>query len=35
VTRFYLAGGSYAYTPDGSWDFVSYGDHYVAGSDGS
>lgn len=30
VTRFYIAGGSYADTPHGSWDFGSQGNHYVS-----
>jgi len=30
VRRVYLAGGSYANTPHGSWDFGSYGNHYTA-----
>ena len=34
VTRFYLAGGSYADTPHGSWSFGTHGNHYVAGTDG-
>jgi hypothetical protein len=33
VTRFYLAGGSYAITPHGSWDFGSQGNYYTAGID--
>jgi len=32
VTRFYLAGGSYADTPHGSWNFVSHGCHYATGT---
>ena len=34
VTRLYLAGGSYAVTPYGSWDFGSQGNHYIADNDG-
>jgi len=34
VTRFYLAGGSYAYTPDGFWDFGSHGNHYITDNGG-
>jgi len=34
VTRFYLAGGSYAETPHGSWNFGSFGNHYVADNNG-
>ncbi|MBN2594963.1 MAG: hypothetical protein JXA81_15765 [Sedimentisphaerales bacterium] len=34
VTRFYLAGGSYAETPQGSWNFGSFGNHYVADNNG-
>ena len=34
VTRVYLAGGSYADTAHGSWDFGTHGNHYVAGTDG-
>lgn len=34
VTRFYLAGGSFADTPHGSWNFGSHGNHYVADNDG-
>jgi len=34
VRRVYLAGGSYAITPDGSWDFGSTGNHYGADIDG-
>ena len=30
VRRVYLAGGSYANTPHGSWNFASSGKHYVA-----
>jgi len=30
VKRVYLAGGSYAETPRGSWNFGSHGNHYVA-----
>jgi len=29
VTRFYLAGGSYAQTAHGSWDFGTQGNHYT------
>ena len=34
VTRFYLAGGSFADTPHGSWNFGSHGNHYVEDNDG-
>ena len=34
VRRVYLAGGSYANTPHGSWDFGSPGNHYSADIDG-
>ena len=34
VTGFYLAGGSSADTPNGSWNFRSYGNHYVSATDG-
>jgi len=34
VTKFYLAGGSYADTPNGYWNFGSYGNHYVADTGG-
>jgi hypothetical protein len=30
VTRFYLAGGSYAQTAHGSWNFGAQGNHYAA-----
>lgn len=30
VRRVYIAGGSYANTPNGSWNFASSGKHYVA-----
>jgi hypothetical protein len=30
VTRFYLAGGSYAQTAHGSWNFGTQSNHYVA-----
>jgi len=33
VRRVYLAGGSYANTPHGSWDFGSPGKYYVADAD--
>lgn len=31
VTRFYLANGSYATTPDGHWQFESAGNYYLGG----
>ncbi len=34
VTNFYLAGGSYAVTPNGSWDFGFIGNHYAPAGDG-
>ena len=34
VTKLYLAGGSYADTPNGSWNFSSPGSHYVANPSG-
>jgi hypothetical protein len=35
VKRVYLAGGSYADTSHGSWDFGSHGNHYVADMGGT
>jgi hypothetical protein len=35
VKRVYLAGGSYAETPRGSWNFGSHGNHYVADTAGA
>jgi len=34
VKRVYIAGGSYADTPHGSWDFSYHGNHYTADNDG-
>ena len=34
VTKFYLAGGSFADTPHGSWSFDSHGNHYITDNDG-